>query len=196
MRFKLQTDYALQALTFMACKAGGNCTTDEIAAYFQISAAHLGRVIRRLQRYGFVKAIRGRRGGVRLAKDPQSFTVGEVVNRLEEGAEPLDDMVGLQGSSPDTEFRLRAVVRRGHGAFLNYLEKVAFSELAADGLPPAPAPRVQPVVVQEAKPPVRPTVVVGVPVGHSIHHHHHHSVPTHHHVPTPAPIMRPLGPGL
>jgi Rrf2 family nitric oxide-sensitive transcriptional repressor len=148
VRFKLQTDYALQALTYMACKAGGNCTTDEIAAYFQISSAHLGRVIRRLQRYGYVRALRGRRGGVRLARDPQSFTVGEVVNCLEEGAEPLDAMVTLAGTSPDAEFRLRAVVRRGHGSFLHYLDQVPFSELAVDGLPPAPAPRPEP----EARP--------------------------------------------
>ncbi len=141
MRFKLQTDYALQALMFMAARQGGNCTTDEIAAYFQISSAHLGRVIRRLQNYGYVKAIRGRRGGVRLAREAQSLTLQEVIERCEEGAEPLDDMVRAGDASPEQDFRLRAVVRRAHGMFLNYLSKVSFADLAVDGLPASTAPR-------------------------------------------------------
>jgi Rrf2 family nitric oxide-sensitive transcriptional repressor len=119
----------------MAAKRGANCTTDEIAAYFGISAAHLGRVIRRLQKYGYVKAIRGRRGGVRLDREPQAVFLGQVVEVLEEGAQPLDPPTGELASPIDDHLRLRAVLRRGHGLFLNYLHKVTLSELAEDGLP-------------------------------------------------------------
>lgn len=136
MRFRLQTDYALRALMFMSAKQGTNCTTDEIAAYYRISSAHLGRVIRRLQGYGFVKAIRGRKGGVRLAREPGSFNVGEVIETLEQGAEPLDQARGPDGM--DAADRLQAAMRRAHGMFVNYLSKITFADLAVDGLPPAP----------------------------------------------------------
>ncbi|MAG57091.1 MAG: hypothetical protein CMJ83_12430 [Planctomycetes bacterium] len=143
MRFKLQTDYALRALVYMAAKQGENCTTDEIAGYFQISAAHLGRVIRRLQNHGYVKAIRGRRGGVRLDRDPESVNLGEVVEVLEEGAQPLDPPTGEPGNGVDDALRLKAVLRRAHGLFVNYLNKVTLAELVAEGLP-EPQPAQQP----------------------------------------------------
>ncbi len=157
MRFRLQTDYALRALMFMATKNGGNCTTDEIAGYYRISSAHLGRVIRRLQGHGYVKAIRGRKGGVRLAKDPLSFTVGEVVNVLEQGAQPLD-----QAKSPCEEMdRMDAALRRAHHMFLNYLTNVNFAELAKDGLPPVPTAG---TVHVETATPVATPVAAPVPV--------------------------------
>lgn len=134
MRFKLQTDYALRALVYLAAK-DGNCTTDEIAEYYEISSAHLGRVIRRLQKYGYVKAIRGRRGGVRLDREASAIVLGDVVNTLEEHAQPLDPPTGEEATVVDEASRLKAVLRRGHGLFIEYLENVTLADLAEDGLP-------------------------------------------------------------
>ncbi len=130
LRFKLQTEYALRAMLYMAAKQGENCTTEEIAGYFRISAAHLGRVIRRLQSHGYVKAIRGRKGGVRLDREPGLVTLGEVVDVLE--SESTGDGEGSQMHDPE---RLEAVLRRAEGLFLNYLKQVDFGELGAEGLP-------------------------------------------------------------
>jgi Rrf2 family nitric oxide-sensitive transcriptional repressor len=145
---------------YMSAKQGSNCTTDEIAAYYRISSAHLGRVIRRLQGYGYVKAIRGRKGGVRLARDPMAFTVGEVVETLEQGAEPLDQAKGPHFDNPETGDRMHAAMRRAHGLFLNYLAKITFGDLAVDGLPPAP-----PIQQQPASPPQREETPVPVGAG-------------------------------
>jgi len=130
-------------MVYMAAKQGSNCTTDEIAAYFEISSAHLGRVIRRLQNHGYVKAIRGRRGGVHLDREPDTITLGEVVETLEEGAQPLDPPSGEPTNGVDENLRLKAVLRRAHGLFFNYLNKVTMAELAAEGLPPKPTPQVE-----------------------------------------------------
>lgn len=148
MRFKLQTDYALRALVYMAARKGGNCTTDEIAAYYQISAAHLGRVIRRLQRMGYVKAIRGRKGGVRLDKDPGQLLVGDLVEALEQGATPLDPHDGEPATRVDEQSRLKAILRRAHGLFMAYLKDVTLATVAAGGLPDAEG---QPARVVERK---------------------------------------------
>ncbi len=127
-------------MVYMAAKQA-NCTTDEIASYYGISSAHLGRVIRRLQSHGFVKAIRGRRGGVRLDRDPETVTLGEVVETLEQGAQPLDPPHGEPSNGIDESLRLKAVLRRAHGLFVNYLNKVTMADLASEGLPPKPQPQ-------------------------------------------------------
>jgi len=161
VRFRLQTDYALKALLFLARRGDANSTTEEIADFYGISAAHLGRVIRRLQKYGLVKAIRGRRGGVRLNREPQHLTLGEIVETLEEGgslAEPAD---GEKPEAREQASRLRAVLRRAQGLFTNYLSKATVADLVSDlpepisvhgesieSLPAsAPAPAPEPVAV-------------------------------------------------
>jgi Rrf2 family transcriptional regulator, nitric oxide-sensitive transcriptional repressor len=152
VKFRLQTDYALRALTYLAGK-GQPATTDEIAAHHSISSAHLGRVIRRLQAMGYMKAVRGRKGGVRLARDPQTLTLGEVVSSLEDNGQLMD---GLHPGESAGAFagRLAAVLRRANATFTAYLARVTFAELGADGVGPAasastPAAAVEPVVVAE-----------------------------------------------
>lgn len=136
MRFKLQTDYALKALLYLTSRQGTNCTTEEIANLYQISAAHLGRVIRRLQRHGYVKAIRGRRGGVRLNCDPNELSLGQVVETLEEGGNLLElPTEGGEGAWAQAQ-RMKAVLRRGQGLFLNYLFQVTLAEMAESGTAP------------------------------------------------------------
>ncbi len=132
MRFRLQTDYALKALLFLARKGEANSTTEEIAEFYGISAAHLGRVIRRLQRYGFVKAIRGRRGGVRLNRDPQHLTLGEIVETLEEGGSLAEATEGEKLEAREQASRMRAILRRAQGLFTNYLSKASMSDLVSD----------------------------------------------------------------
>ena len=132
MKFRLHTDYALRAMTYLAGK-GTPATTDEIAIHFGISSAHLGRVIRKLQNMGFMKAVRGRKGGVRLAKDPTVLTLGEVVSALEDNGTLMD---GLKPSETSGAYNLRlgAVLRRSSGLFIAYLTRTTFADLMNEPL--------------------------------------------------------------
>lgn len=156
MKFRLQTDYALRALTYLAGK-GQPATTDEIANHHAISSAHLGRVIRRLQAMGYMKAVRGRKGGVRLNRDPQTLTLGEVVSSLEDNGQLMD---GLHPGEASGAFagRLAAVLRRANATFTAYLARVTFAELGADGIGTAsnaaPATSEEPFIVAEQLEPV------------------------------------------
>jgi len=129
VRFRLQTDYALKAILYLAMKGDANSTTEEIAEFYDISAAHLGRVIRRLQRYGYVKAIRGRRGGVRLDRDPSGLTLGEIVETLEEGGSLAEPNPGETPEARVQASQMRATLRRARGLFSNYLDKVSLTSL-------------------------------------------------------------------
>src|SRR5262245_49523080 len=82
MRLKLQTDYALRTLLFLAA-APRICSVDDIAGAFGISREHLVKVVQELARRGFVKTTVGRAGGAQLAREPASITVAEVVEAFE-----------------------------------------------------------------------------------------------------------------
>jgi len=62
------TDYAFRVL--MYAEAAGNelVTIDEITRAYGISRAHLMKVVNSLTRGGILTAVRGRSGGLRLAR--------------------------------------------------------------------------------------------------------------------------------
>jgi Rrf2 family nitric oxide-sensitive transcriptional repressor len=57
--------------------------TPEVALAFGISVFHLQKAVQGLVRAGHVVAVQGRTGGLRLARDPKSIRLGEMVAELE-----------------------------------------------------------------------------------------------------------------
>ncbi|MFT4415545.1 Rrf2 family transcriptional regulator [Fredinandcohnia humi] len=85
MRLTNYTDYALRVLMYLAMKPTGELSTiQEIAEVYNISKNHLMKIIHQLGQLGFIETIRGRNGGIRLAKSPKNITIGEVVSKTEE----------------------------------------------------------------------------------------------------------------
>ncbi len=57
----------------------------DIAQHQQISLKYLEQIVIPLKRAQYITAIRGARGGYRLARPPQEITMGEIVELLEDG---------------------------------------------------------------------------------------------------------------
>lgn len=84
MRLTRHTDYALRSLTYLALNEGEPARIADIARRMGMSEDHVAKVIARLASLGYVETIRGRIGGVRLAKDPSAIIVGDVVRATED----------------------------------------------------------------------------------------------------------------
>lgn len=85
MQLKKYTDYALRVLIFTATKDDGELASiKEISATFSISQNHLGKIVFELNKKGYLETIRGRNGGLRLAKPPEEMNVGEIVRQFED----------------------------------------------------------------------------------------------------------------
>ena len=78
MHLTVYTDYALRVLTYLALREGELATIAEIADSYQISKTHLMKVTHQLGVAGYVETVRGRGGGLRLAKPVEAIGVGEV----------------------------------------------------------------------------------------------------------------------
>lgn len=84
MRLTTYTDYSLRLLMFVALKDDGLATISEVADAYGISKNHLMKVAHQLGVAGYVETVRGRSGGLRLAKPAASISLGDIVRRTEQ----------------------------------------------------------------------------------------------------------------
>ncbi len=78
------TDYGLRALIYMASLPEGKMTSiSEVTHVYGVSRNHMVKIINQLSRAGFVTAVRGKNGGIRLGRPAHTIRVGDVVRELE-----------------------------------------------------------------------------------------------------------------
>ncbi len=82
MHITQHTDYALRVLIFLASNEHRLATIQEISERFEVSRSHLMKVVNQLIRNGWVEGLRGKGGGLRLARPASGIMVGEVVRKI------------------------------------------------------------------------------------------------------------------
>lgn len=84
MRLTKQTTYAVRALIYCAVNTGQLARVSEIADAFSMSEAFLFKLIKPLVDNGMLETVRGRNGGVRLARGASDITLYDVVSVTED----------------------------------------------------------------------------------------------------------------
>lgn len=84
MRLTRYSDYAVRAMMYLAHSDGRLSSIGEIARAYAISQNHLMKVVHDLGKGGFVATVRGRNGGIRLARPPEDINLGEVIRFAEQ----------------------------------------------------------------------------------------------------------------
>jgi Rrf2 family transcriptional regulator, nitric oxide-sensitive transcriptional repressor len=132
MRLTLQSDYSLRLLMFLAAKRGELASVPEIARAYGISQNHLVKVAHALVQLGYVATTRGRKGGLKLAKAPETITLGEVVRQTEESlslVQCFSESDPGQGCRIEGACRLKGVLVEAQRAFFRVLDGATLSDL-------------------------------------------------------------------
>jgi Rrf2 family nitric oxide-sensitive transcriptional repressor len=83
MRLTTFSDYALRVLMYAGTAGDRLITIEETAKVYNISRAHLMKVVNILTKSGYLEGVRGRSGGLRLAKRPEKINLGAVMRETE-----------------------------------------------------------------------------------------------------------------
>lgn len=130
MRMTLHTDYALRMLIFLAVRNGRPCTVNDVATAYGLSRNHLIKVAQGLSQLGLVETVRGRAGGIRLARPPEEINVGFVVRAMEDDKAMVECLKTDGGACVITpSCRLAGVVREALAAYLSVFDKCVLRDL-------------------------------------------------------------------
>ena len=122
------TDYCLRVLIYLATTPS-RATVAEIATAFDISEHHLTKVVHFLGKTGWVETVRGKGGGLMLAKAPSEIRVGAVIRATEGTPRPAQCFAEEGACAIDGACRLKGVLREAVDAFYEVLDRYTLADL-------------------------------------------------------------------
>ncbi|MBU2532770.1 MAG: Rrf2 family transcriptional regulator [Alphaproteobacteria bacterium] len=124
------SDYALRVLMYAQAANDRLVTIDEMAASYRISRAHLMKVVNSLTRAGYLTAVRGRTGGVKLARPADEIVLGDVVRHTEPDMNLVECFSGGNQCVISGCCRLPAVLQHAINVFLRELDQHTLASIA------------------------------------------------------------------
>lgn len=122
MRLNKSTSYAVRIL--IDCTRAGDrlVKVAEIAERLEITQQNAFKIVHLLSKAGFLASVRGRRGGVRLARPASKIRVGDVVRAIE--------FTGVNGQAQASHGGLNELVDDALEAFISVLDQHTLAQMA------------------------------------------------------------------
>jgi Rrf2 family nitric oxide-sensitive transcriptional repressor len=128
MRLTRFSDYAVRVMLYLATHPDRLCSIGEIAKAYDISQNHLMKVVSDLAAHGYVEALRGRNGGLRLARPAPDINIGRLIRHTEGEI----DLVGCSECKLNGACSLPDPLDQALAAFFAVLERYTLADVMGD----------------------------------------------------------------
>lgn len=139
MRLTTLTDYAMRLLIYVGQHPDRLCTIAEVAQAHGISEPHLMKVTHRLAQSGWLETVRGKHGGIRLARPAHEIRLGDVVRDTENDLTLVECFSGASDCRLVGQCRLAGILQGALTQFLSYLDNYTLADIL-----PATGPTMMP----------------------------------------------------
>lgn len=131
MKLTTYTDFGLRTLMYLATLPEGELSSvGRVSSLYDVSRNHLVKVVNQLAREGYIQALRGKNGGIRLGMAPADINVGAVIRSLE------NNLNGIDCGSPACYLvkvcRLKDALKEAMEAFLSVMESYTLADLISN----------------------------------------------------------------
>jgi Rrf2 family protein len=161
MRLTKSTSHAIRILIECARAADRLIKVAELSQQLEITQQNVFKIVNLLARAGLIEAMRGRNGGVRLARPAATIRIGDVVRATEVTHVEIED--GTAGRKQKRGRGVNKILDDALGAFIDVLDQHTLADMAA-GQPAAPTGQ-----RRKPAPATRPAAISGARYRRSLH---------------------------
>ncbi len=130
MRLTRQTNYAIRMLMYCAANKDGLSRVPDIARSYNVSELFLFKILQPLVGRGLVTTVRGRNGGIRLAKPPADISLLDIVKSTEDNFTMAECFGNDDADCPlVNSCALNSALREALDAFFSVLAKYSIDDL-------------------------------------------------------------------
>ena len=129
------SDLSLRTLMYLASREepmDAMVTARAVSTLFNVPYAHMVKVVHRLGQQGWIITTKGERGGLRLARSPESIRIGDVLRSTEPEHAVIDCFTQpcpLRGNC-----LLKSALDEGYAAFFTRMNNFTLAEVASTPL--------------------------------------------------------------
>jgi len=135
MRLTKSTSHAIRILIDCARAEGRLVKVAELSARLEITQQNVFKIVNLLARAHLIEAVRGRNGGVRLARPAGAIRIGDVVRATEVTHVEIEEGAG---DRKPKRARVNRILDDALEAFIDVLDQHTLADMAT-GQPAAPA---------------------------------------------------------
>jgi Rrf2 family protein len=132
MRITEQTRYTLRIIAICAQRYPERVKVGELSRITGITSYNIFKLLKIATRAGFLESSRGPKGGVVMARSPETLSVGQVVRALEprfQACVPAGLILPHPPTQDDVERRINEAIGRGINVFLTELDMIPITSL-------------------------------------------------------------------
>lgn len=129
MHLTTYSDYSMRVLVYLSLKRETLVTIADIAKAYNISENHLMKVVHHLALEGYIETVRGKGGGMRLAREPENINIGELVRKTEGDNGLLACTYEVSNCCIQSSCDLIGILREAHSALYAVLDKYTLADL-------------------------------------------------------------------
>jgi Rrf2 family transcriptional regulator, nitric oxide-sensitive transcriptional repressor len=129
MRLTTFSDYSIRVIMYLGIQPGELVKISDIANAYNISENHLTKVVHQLAQKNYIETVRGKGGGLRLVRDPNTINIGGLIRETEGDAGFLPCLNTEGACCIQTTCKLMGILREAQVALYTVLDKYTLADL-------------------------------------------------------------------